>query len=108
MSKHVFIIKEQLCLSFWQLVKAFRFETKKIEEGGAVRPPTPLEAFRVKLNNNIIKDENRGHCVHGWIYTFQIQGDGFYPQFCQKVNIYVTLFSTAEVDSAFHPSGVGK
>ena len=31
MSKHVFVIKEKLSQSFWQLVKAFRFENKKIE-----------------------------------------------------------------------------
>ena len=31
MSRHVFIIKEQLCQSFWQLVNAFRFEAEKIE-----------------------------------------------------------------------------
>ena len=31
MSKHVFIIKEQLCQSFRQSVKAFRFEAKKGE-----------------------------------------------------------------------------
>ena len=50
MSKHVFIIKEQLCQSFWQLVKAFRFEAKKID-GGGVRSTLhpPLEASRVKV-----------------------------------------------------------
>ena len=44
MSKHVFIIKEQLCESFWQLVKVFRFEAKKIE-GGPV-----LEISRVNIS----------------------------------------------------------
>ena len=46
MSKHVFIIKEQLCQSFWQLVKAFRFEAKKVE--GAF-PPYHFEASRVNI-----------------------------------------------------------
>ena len=48
MSKHVFVIKEQLCQSFWQLIKAFTFETKNIKgEGESIQPP--FEAFRVKL-----------------------------------------------------------
>ena len=37
MSKHIFMVKEQLYQSFWQLVKAFRFEAKKID-GGFIRP----------------------------------------------------------------------
>ena len=49
MSKHVFIITEHWCQSFWQLVKLFRFEAKKIEERGSVRPsPRPLESSWVK------------------------------------------------------------
>ena len=35
--KHVFIIKEKLCQSFWQLVKSFTFEAKKIEGGIPLR-----------------------------------------------------------------------
>ena len=41
MLKHVFIIKKKLCQSFWQLVKAFRFEAKKIEGD----PFEPLPSF---------------------------------------------------------------
>ena len=49
LSKHVFIIKKQLCQSFQQLVKAFRFEAKKIEGGRLFNTPCPiLEASRVK------------------------------------------------------------
>ena len=46
MLKHVFIIEEQLCQSFWQVGKAFRFEAKK-SRARAVRPPPLLEASRV-------------------------------------------------------------
>ena len=45
---------------FWQLVKAFRFEAKKIEEGGSVRPPLRLNRYdifmrfvRFQLTNHI-------------------------------------------------------
>ena len=48
--KHVFIIKEQLCQSFCQLVKAFRFVAKKIE-GGPFDPPPLLQASRVNSKN---------------------------------------------------------
>ena len=49
MTKHVFIIKERLCQSFWQLVKAFRFEAKKSQgEGGPLDPI--LEASRVNVD----------------------------------------------------------
>ena len=44
LSKHLFIIKEQLCQSFWQLVMAFRFDAKKIGggSGGPFDPPWGL------------------------------------------------------------------
>ena len=48
MLKHAFIIKEQLCQSFRQLIKAFRFVAKKIGGRGG-GPFDPLEASRVKL-----------------------------------------------------------
>ena len=50
MSKHIFIIKEQLCQTFWQLVKEFRFKAKKSGMGGPFDPLTPLEASRVNFN----------------------------------------------------------
>ena len=49
MSKHLFVIKEQLCQSFWQLVKAFWFEAKKIE---AFRVKTLLRLFNAESKNS--------------------------------------------------------
>ena len=49
---HAFITKEQLCQSFWQLVKVFRFEAKKTEAA----LPLPLKASRVKW---LLRSENR-------------------------------------------------
>ena len=61
MSKHVFSIKEQLCQSFWQFVKAFRFEAKKIEEGGCpFDPPHTKEISTVKCKLN--DTENCSFC----------------------------------------------
>ena len=48
MSKYVFVIKEQLCQSFWLLIKVFRFEAKKIE-GGPFNPPLKLLGLTLKL-----------------------------------------------------------
>ena len=54
MSKHVFIIKEQLRQHFWQLVKTFRFEAEKIEGWGlGLFDLPPLEASRVKSTPRI-------------------------------------------------------
>ena len=53
MTKHVFVIKEQMCQSFWQLVKAFRFEAKKIE-GEVHSTPPSYEASRVKRDDYTI------------------------------------------------------
>ena len=52
MAKNVFIIKEKLCQSFWQLVKAFRFEATKIK-GRSVRPPPPLPGGFLGLINDV-------------------------------------------------------
>ena len=67
MSKHVFIIRAQLCQSFLQLVKAFRFEAKKIPSRVKSKTKGPFRKYVLTQDGRYLEGTRNKIMQFSWV-----------------------------------------